>query len=224
MAPLSEKTNPPLIVGIGEVLWDCLPSGRKLGGAPANFVYQAHALGNEGVLISRIGDDAEGREALSRLQNLGIDVDYVQTDASFPTGTVDVTVDRSGEPDYVIHENVAWDNLQYLGAMDELAQRASVVCTGSLASRSETSRRTILRFLENVPDVCIRVLDVNLRQQFYDREIIHALLRHTEVLKLNEEELPVIAAYSAVEGDTVAQVKALRRMWGLSAVALTRQG
>src|SRR5215218_6205306 len=150
----------PVVVGIGEVLWDLLPTGKQLGGAPANFAYHAAALGARGVVVSRVGDDALGREALERVKGLGLETSHVTTDPRHPTGTVAVRLDDRGAADYVIHERVAWDYIPTTPPLLDLAARADAVCYGTLAQRSAESRRTIRAFLAAThPDRCLRVFD-----------------------------------------------------------------
>ncbi|HHV97407.1 MAG TPA: carbohydrate kinase [Clostridiaceae bacterium] len=184
------------VVGVGEILWDMLPSGKELGGAVTNFAYHAFALGADAYVVSAVGDDELGREIIAKVDELGLSTRYIQLDAKHPTGTVDVTLDANGIPSYVIHENVAWDYIKFTKEAFDLAKKADAICFGSLAQRSQTSRNTIISFLENScnenNDRCLRVFDINLRQNFYNREIIHQSLQYANALKLNDEELKVI--------------------------------
>ena len=211
---------PPLVIGLGEILWDLLPAGKQLGGAPANFAYHANALGARGAVVSRVGDDALGREVLDRLDALGVDRSAVSVDAQRPTGTVDVRLDAAGVPSYVIHENVAWDFLQASGRAMELCAAASAVCFGTLASRSVVSRDSIVQLLDATPRDCLRVFDINLRQAFYDEDVIGTLLEAADVVKLNDAELPVVASLLGLEGPEPAQQLVDR--YELRALALTR--
>ena len=154
------------LVGIGEVLWDLLPTGKQLGGAPANFAYISTLLGNQGLVASRVGHDALGTEALRRLEHLRVNTTFIETDAAHPTGTVQVKVDHAGQPKFEIAESVAWDFLEWTPPWQELATQANAVCFGSLAQRSATTRATIRTFLSAVPEETVRVFDVNLRQEF----------------------------------------------------------
>ena len=181
------------VVGLGEILWDMLPDGKQLGGAPANFAYHAHALGAESFVASCVGNDPLGREIFERVKALGLDSSYIATDNAHPTGTVDVEVDADGKPRYVIHENVAWDFIPAGSALLELAARADAVCFGSLCQRSKASRETIRRFLRATRPDCLRVFDINFRQSYYSAGVVKESLQSASVLKLNEEELPVIA-------------------------------
>lgn len=186
-------TNNPIVIGVGEILWDILPSDRKLGGAPANFAYHAQALGADAAVVSAVGNDAMGREINARLQTLRIESRYLQINRQFPTGTVDVKLQADGNPHYAIPENVAWDNITWNGELAELALSADAVCIGSLAQRSPVSRNTIQAFLKHTRPQCLRIFDLNLRQAFYTRQIIDTTLRSCNLLKLNDEEWPVIA-------------------------------
>jgi fructokinase len=214
----------PLLIGLGEILWDMLPGGKQLGGAPANFAYQANALGGRGVPVSRVGDDELGREILGRLERLGLERNFISVDPQHPTGTVDVRLDTQGVPQYLIHENVAWDCLENLPGSLELAPLADVVCFGSLAQRSAASRAAITDFLRAARSGCLRIFDINLRQKYFSREVIDDSLRISEVLKLNDGELPTLAEVlklPVTESDAIA---ALMSRYSLRLVALTRGG
>ena len=182
--------NYELIIGFGEVLWDMLPQGRQLGGAPANFAYHVSQFGYRGVIVSAVGDDAQGKDIVKELEAHGIASHISVVDA--PTGVVNVSVDDKGIPSYEIVENVAWDNIPYSNELKELASQATAVCFGSLAQRSTNSRHTIIQFIESLPSTCLKVFDINLRQHYYSREIIERSLVHCNILKLNDEELVVL--------------------------------
>lgn len=188
------------IVGIGEALWDCLPEGRKIGGAPANFAYHAGQFGYDSLAVSAIGDDELGREIVEKFtqNNLNFRLDTVD----FPTGTVQVTLDEKGIPCYEIMENVAWDNVPYSQELNEIACNCRAVCFGSLAQRNEVSRNTINRFLDAMPDSedTYKIFDINLRQHFYCRETIENSLNKCNVLKINDEELVVVAEMFGLTG------------------------
>ena len=183
-------TPRPIVVGLGELLWDLFPSGKQLGGAPANFAYITALLGDSGIVASRVGDDRLGQEALWHLKSCALDVSRVQRDLSHPTGTVKVAVDSKGQPEYQITENVAWDFLEFSEDWISLARSAHAVCFGSLAQRNSVSRSTIRAFLSALPSFAIGIFDVNLRQTFFSPEILRDSLRHAKVLKLNHEEFP----------------------------------
>ncbi len=212
------------LAGIGELLWDLLPGGRQMGGAPANFAYHASALGADACLISRVGRDEAGRELVRRLDQIGVSTSCIEEDPVAPTGTVTVEVASDGQPKFTIHENVAWDNLAGEGAGRLAVAAADAVCFGTLAQRSETSRRTIRSLLRNLPAKSLCILDVNLRQNFYSREVIEQSLELANVLKVNETELPRLSEMFQLRGDERAQVAELGRRFQLRFVAYTRGG
>ncbi len=177
------------MIGLGEVLWDILPTGRVLGGAPANFAYLTNVLGDQGIVASRIGNDDFGREASRRMQDLGLDTSYLQTDDHHETGIATVTIDGSGQPNFTIKEPASWDFLEWTKAWEELSARADVICFGSLAQRSLTSANTIDRFLRNAPAKTLRICDVNLRQSFYNKDVLGKSFEYADIVKLNEQEL-----------------------------------
>ena len=185
--------KPALMIGLGEVLWDFLPSGRILGGAPANFAYMANVLGDKGVVASRVGNDSLGREACSVMHALGLDTSYVQQDEKRQTGTATVSIDADGQPNFIVKESVAWDYLGWTPAWQELSTRAEVVCYGSLAQRSRGSAATIECFLQNAPEKALRICDVNLRQSFYDRDVLRRSFQHAHIAKLNDQELAQVS-------------------------------
>ena len=178
-----------IIVGIGEILWDCFPDHRTLGGATTNFAYHVSVLGNSGTVVSRLGSDELGMEARSRLYSIGLDSRYLQEDSVHSTGTVEVSVDEKGIPDYTIKENVAWDFIEWNHELAGLARNADAVCYGSLAQRSEVSRTTIRKFLQSVSRNALCVFDINLRQAFYSKEVVESSLEFADVLKLNSDEI-----------------------------------
>jgi fructokinase len=215
----------PVIVGIGEVLWDMLPAGKQLGGAPANFAFHAGQLGAEALIVSRVGDDEPGREILRRLDSLGVGRQHVGVDPRHPTGTVDVRVDAAGVPEYVIHAPVAWDFLESGPELLRLAARSDAVCLGTLAQRSPASRAAVSSFLGATPPQCLRVFDINLRQAFYSRDLLHELLGRSDVLKLNDGELAVVAQlFSLNSAEPTPAARELMARYPLRLVALTRGG
>ncbi len=211
----------PVVLSIGEVLWDLLPGGPQLGGAPANFVVHAHALGAEGLLISRVGDDELGRDAFRRLSERGVDLTGVGVDASLPTGRVTVEVAADGQPRFTIQEQVAWDAI--VAGPDVLASaaRADVVCFGSLAQRDARSRAAVRACLGAVRPGTLRVFDINLRAPFYSADVVEASLGMADVLKLNETELPVLAGWFGLRGGPEEQLETLAQRFGLKVVAWT---
>lgn len=209
------------VVGIGEVLWDLLPDGPQLGGAPANFAYHAQALGAKAIVISRVGTDPRGVEARRRFQEIGLPVDGIQSDETMPTGSVSISLAEGGIPSYTIHENVAWDYITASRTALDYVQSAHAVCFGSLAQRHPVSRQTIQRLLASAPANSLRVLDVNLRQNFFSREVIEHSLKLANVLKLNDHELPVIAGMFSVGGGLREQIQTLASRFELEVVAVT---
>ena len=179
------------VVGIGEALFDCLPEGRKLGGAPANFAYHVSQFGLNGCAISAIGDDELGEEIIEKFEAVGLN--HILPVVEQPTGTVKVTLDDKGVPQYEICLGVAWDNIPLTDEMLQVARQARAICFGSLAQRSEVSRKTIQAFLDAAPAVALRVFDINLRQQWYTAEVIAESLHRANILKINDEELDVVA-------------------------------
>ena len=187
-----------IIVGLGEALWDCLPEGRKIGGAPANFAYHASQFGYEAHAVSAVGNDALGDETIEALKANGLKLCMPRVD--FPTGQVLVSLDEDGVASYDIKEGSAWDNIPFTPEMEQLAGRCSAVCFGSLAQRNEVSRNAIYRFLNATPKGCMRIFDINLRQNFYSKEVIQESLRRCNVMKINDEELVIIGRMSGYPG------------------------
>lgn len=210
------------IVGLGEVLWDVLPDGKTPGGAPANFAYVSTQLGNHGVVASRVGADENGQEILQKLNAFGVDVSRIQIDEQYPTGTVSVALEN-GQPGYKIIEPVAWDFLELNDDWRDLAEKADAVCFGSLAQRNEISRTTIHEFLTYTRLECLRIFDVNLRQNFYSDEILRESFAAANIVKLNHEELPIICEMFAIEGaDEKEKAKNLHAHFDLNLLCLTR--
>ncbi len=178
------------IVGLGEILFDVLPTGSQLGGAPANFAYHAGQHGLHSVAVSAIGKDALGDVALRLLDEKKLK--YVLPTVDYPTGTVQVTLDAEGVPAYDIKQGVAWDNIPFTDDIKEVAANTGAVCWGSLAQRSAASRDTIYKFLDHTSSGCLKIFDINLRQHFYNKDIICESLRRCNVLKINDEELVTI--------------------------------
>lgn len=211
-----------VVVGVGEVLWDLLPGGKQFGGACANFTYHAQTLGADGWLVSRVGNDPFGREILDRLREMQLRADGVTVDPSAPTGTVSVELSQDGQPRFTIREHVAWDHIVATDPARDAVARADAVCFGSLAQRSETSRTTIRSLVASTRPDALRIFDINLRQHFFSQEIIESSLRLANVLKINDEELPVLAKMFALRGDSKEQLAELARRHDLRMVALTR--
>lgn len=182
-----------IVVGMGEALWDVLPEGKKIGGAPANFAYHVSQFGLPSCVVSAIGDDALGKEIIENFTSKGLD--QLIAEVPYPTGTVQVEIDQTGIPLYDIKENVAWDNIPYTEHLDALAKRTKAVCFGSLAQRNMVSRNTINHFLDTMPkdDDSLIVFDVNLRQGFYNKEILCKSMQNCNILKINDEELITVS-------------------------------
>ena len=178
------------IVGLGEALWDVLPEGKKLGGAPANFAYHAAQFGLDTIAISALGEDKLADETIEALKEHNLN--YLMPQVPYPTGTVQVTLTGDGIPTYDIKENVAWDNIPFTDEMAEIAKNARAVCFGSLAQRNVVSRENIHKFLDATPADCVKIFDINLRQQFYTKEVIKESLQRCNILKINDEELVLI--------------------------------
>ncbi len=215
--------NAPVVAGIGEVLWDCYPDGAHFGGAPANFASHAASLGAESWMVSAVGTDAHGDRALQVLSDLKVRCDLVARDPKHSTGQVLVTLDAEGVPRYEISLDVAWDHLAWSEHFGAFATRCDAICFGSLAQRSPDSRATIRRFVAAVRRSALRVFDVNLRQRFFDRETIDASLRLASALKLNDEELPVIAELCEIRARAPREIlRELMTRYDLHLAALTR--
>ena len=207
------------IVGIGEILWDMLPSGKALGGAPANFAYHAGRLGEESWAVSAVGDDALGREILDLVKSKGLRNLIAVTDK--PTGTVQVELDDRGVPAYSIMEDVAWDNIPFTPEMEELAKRADAVCFGSLVQRMN-SRSSVMRFIRAMRPDALKVFDINLRQHYYSCEVIVESLMLADILKINDEEIRIVAGMLGLSDDAVTACRELIGSFGLRLVILTK--
>lgn len=213
------------IVGLGESLWDVLPGGKVLGGAPLNVACHAHAIlrslvAGEAVVASRVGIDELGDQVVAELKQRGMTTGYVQRDAVHPTSTVDVEL-QAGQPTYSFAPNIAWDHLELTPTWAELAARCNAVCYGTLAQRSRPSREAIWRFLDAAQQA-IRLFDVNLRQNFYDQEAILAGCRRATLVKLNEQELPIVAGLLKLDGEPRQQLMQIIETFQLNAAVLTR--
>ncbi len=210
------------IVGIGEILFDLLPAGAQLGGAPANFAYHVNQLGGHGVAISAIGKDALGEEVKTILAEKGLKAILPEVDC--PTGVVNVTLDEKGVPTYTIIEGVAWDNVPYTPEMKAVASEACAVCFGTLAQRNPVTRQTILDFIADMPADSLKVYDINLRQHFFSKEIIETSLKVADILKINDEEILIMAKLLGLDGTPEEACRAILRLYGLRLVILTKGG
>lgn len=183
-------TNEKYVVGLGEALWDILPDGKKLGGAPANFAFHAGQFGLNAIAVSALGEDKLAEDTIEQLEAKKLA--YCMPRVPYPTGTVHVTLDAGGVPTYDIKENVAWDNIPFNKDIEAIARKTRAVCWGSLAQRNVVSRDTIYSFLDATPKDCMKIFDINLRQNFYTKEAIRASMKRCNVLKINDEELVLI--------------------------------
>jgi fructokinase len=211
----------PIIAGIGEVLWDMFLDGRCLGGAPANFAYHAQQHGAEAFIVSAVGADSDGQAILDELAFRGLSLEYIAAIPDHPTGTVTVEL-TDGMPSYNIHAPVAWDFIPWSNHLKQLAQEADAVCFGSLAQRNPSSAETIKLFLEHTGSNCLKVFDINLRQSFYNREIIEFSLRNCNLLKVNDKELPVIAEMFGLGSVVDKAIKLLMEKYMLNCLVLTK--
>lgn len=223
--------EPHLVLGIGELLWDVLPDGPRLGGAPANFTVMSGRLGSHAVILSRIGRDDLGREAIRLLDPLPADTSFVQIDPAHETGRVTVSL-KEGQAEYTIHQPVAWDSMELSNEWVKLAERADALCFGSLAQRSVDSRQTIQTLAAQSPSRCVRIFDVNLRPPFYSSEVVQESLELATVLKMNDAEVPLVLALlgmpveeSGASGSLrLSAARLLREFPALEMVAVTRGG
>lgn len=209
------------VTGLGELLWDFFPDGKKPGGAPANFVFHAQNLGAIGSVVSAVGNDFLGNEIVDYFKLLGLETGNVQVDPQKQTGIVEVKL-KTGIPEYKIEKDVAWDFIKWTPQLASLAGESDAVCFGTLAQRSEITRQTILKFLKTTKPDCLRVFDINLRQNFYDKKIIADSLEISSVLKLNDEEFPVLAKLFSLKGSEHCILEKLMEQFGLTLVALTK--
>lgn len=198
-------TRKPIVAGIGELLWDVLPTGKQMGGAPANFAFHAKQAGCESLIISAVGNDIEGEELLQLLKTQSSETRLIQKN-NFPTGMVTVSVNSHGQPQYNIHEGVAWDHIDFDTQTKTAIYLVDAVCFGSLAQRNPVSAAAIQQLLALVKPDCLKVFDINLRQQYYSKPIIETSLQFADVLKLNDEELPVLAVFFDLDGNIENQL------------------
>lgn len=210
-----------LIVGMGEALWDMLPEGKKIGGAPANFAFHVSQLGLPSMVVSAVGEDALGNEILSDFESKHLNA--MINKVPYPTGTVQVEIDAEGIPCYTIHEGVAWDNIPFTSELEELARHTKAVCFGSLAQRSMASRKTINKFIDAMPkEDTLKIFDVNLRQKFYTTNVLCNSLERCNVLKINDEELEILSnmfGYSSIS--QINRCWILLAKYGLKILILT---
>lgn len=212
--------NNIIVVGLGELLWDVFPNQKILGGAPANFAYQISQFGYNGYTVSAVGDDLLGKEILHTLAEKKLN--HLVETINYPTGTVEVTLSDDGIPSYEICENVAWDNIPFTDKTANLARMTQTVSFGSLAQRNTISRETIRRFLKCMPQKSLKIFDINLRQFFYTKELIHESLQLANALKINEDEIKVVTKLLEISGETEQEVcRLLLNKYNLDIVILT---
>jgi fructokinase len=211
----------PKVVSIGELLFDVFPDGERLGGAPSNFAYHTATLGGNAHLISAVGDDGRGSEALRRLGAAGVNVDGVRSVSEKQTGVVSVALDESGQPTYDIIEDVAWDQIEISPSIETIVRDARAICWGTLGQRSCRSQSAHRQLFDFVPDDCLRVCDINVRQQYHSIEVVTESLNHADLLKLNDEEVPVLRSYIGGSNDSRAFVRELRHRFNITTVVLT---
>ena len=213
------------IAGLGELLWDVLPGGEVLGGAPANFCYHINSLGGRGVPISAVGADDRGIRALKVLQKKGVETDGITSIPDKPTGWVDAMVDGRGVATYSFPDDVAWDHLSLNAFSLSLQSSLHAVCFGTLAQRGAESRQAIYEYLDGLTaSQAVRVFDINLRQNFYSQDILLESLKRTDILKLNDDELKVIRKLFTMTGSDVDVLSEIRKKYNLSMIILTRGG
>jgi fructokinase len=212
-----------MFLSIGEVLWDLLPTGAKPGGAPVNFAYHAQMLGAKAAFVSAVGTDPLGDDLIEFFRSIGLSVELVQRLSGFPTGTVGVELGPGGQPKFTIHENTAWDRVACTSEALDYARRSEVVCFGSLASRSETTRDTVRAILDHCRPETLKVLDLNLRPPFVGKGIIESLLKRANVLKLNDEEITVLAGmFACPHTEMIPQAQWFLEKYGFRFLILTR--
>lgn len=208
------------VVGLGEILWDVFPERKILGGAPANFAYHVSQFGFNGYAVSAIGGDLLGKEILQSLESK--ELNYMLETTDFPTGTVQVTLDKYGVPQYEICENVAWDNIPFTSRTENLAKSTGTVCFGSLAQRSEVSRATIRKFIECMPEDSLKIFDINLRLNYFSRDVVHQSLELANMMKINDDEVIRIAELFGWSGEEQDICQQLLKEYNLKILILTK--
>lgn len=209
-----------LVVGLGEVLWDMLPEGRKIGGAPVNFAYHAGQFGIDTMAVSAIGNDKLGEDTIAEMN--GKHLNHIFPSVPYPTGSVQVSLDEKGVPAYDIKENVAWDNIPFTNEIESVARSCRAVCFGSLAQRNTVSRSTIRKFIESTPSGCIRIFDINLRQNFYTSNVIRDSLELCNILKINDEEIMLVSRMFNYDSSNIENVcRTIMEDFSLEMVILT---
>ena len=215
-------TSNYIVVGIGEILWDVFPEWRRMGGAPVNFAYMCNQMGARGIPVSCIGRDEAGSDMLIAVTTLGLESGYIQECATAPTGSVNVTLDHHQKPTYEIRRDVAWDLIVLSEKLQRLAPNVDAVCFGTLAQREEISKSAIQTFVKMSPDIALKIFDVNLRQNFFSKQVIESSLELANVLKVSDEELPVLASMFQLKGEVFDKIRQLQDRFNLRLVAYTR--
>jgi fructokinase len=210
-----------VVVGLGEVLWDLLPAGPQLGGAPTNFTYQAAALGARAMMVTRVGNDDLGREVIERFRKMNLPSETVQVDPVRPTGTVTVALKENGVAQYAFPDDTAWDQLAATNSALSAVSGAHAVCFGTLGQRNPVARKSIQKLLAAAPADALKIFDINLRLDFYSRDVIEHSMRLANVLKLNDEELVVLTAMFSLQGNARRRIEWLVRTFGFRTVVLT---
>lgn len=212
--------NDKIVVGLGEILWDIFPDRKVLGGAPANFAYHVSQFGFNGYAVSAIGGDLLGKEVLSSLEEK--ELNYLIDTTDYPTGTVQVKLDSRGIPSYTITENVAWDHIPFTPRIEILAKSTAAVCFGTLAQRNDHSRETIRKFIGTMPTDSLRIFDINLRGNYYDKQVIEESIKISNAMKINDEELVIVAEMFGLEGTEEEVCDRLRKDYHLDILILTK--
>lgn len=220
---MANHASSPVLVGLGEVLWDCFEDEQHPGGAPANVAFHAQQLGCRGLVCSRVGTDSLGDELLQYLSENGLETGYVQRDDEHPTSRATVDASPAGENHFVIHEDVAWDFLEVTAGNRELLAQADAVCFGTLAQRSPVARETIRTLVGSVGENCLRIFDVNLRQHWYSAEVLENSLRLSDLVKLNDDEIRMLAdALPDLPSDPTEFANRIRGEYGPRWICITR--
>lgn len=209
------------VVGLGEVLWDLLPAGAQLGGAPMNFAYHAGALGAQAMTVTRVGDDGLGSEVIEWFRKMNLPLETVQVDPIRSTGTVTVTLNEKGVPQYAFADNTAWEQLAVTDSALTAVSGANAICFGTLGQRNIVARKSIQQLVAAAPAGALRIFDINLRLDFYSREVIEQSMRLSNVLKLNDEELMVLTDMFSLQGNVRDRIEWFVHTFGFKIVVLT---
>lgn len=226
MQMTQDHTENKIIIGLGEILWDIFPDAARFGGAPANFACSAAGMKTipaEVYMVSAVGSDPLGHQAIEAIKDHGVRTDAIEQNSK-ATGQVNVSVDEHGIASYEFAADAAWDNLHWSDDLAELAAQADAVCWGTLGQRCQTSQNVIEKFLSATNPECLRVLDINLRSPFWNQTLLRKSLPMANVLKCNEDELPVLSQIFEMNGDAHSVLLQLKQRFGLKLVALTRGG